>query len=69
MHWNAQCGERVSNGRGRFAGSFTWRPDGLLRSDACWIPNCWNGSRPYGEARLDMGSRLEASGADLGGLG
>lgn len=32
-------------------------------------PLFWQHVRPYGEVRLDMGSRLEIGGTDLGGLG
>ena len=32
-------------------------------------PLFWSHVRPYGEVRLDMGSRLEIGGAELGGLG
>lgn len=32
-------------------------------------PLFWQHVRPYGEVRLDMGSRLQIGGTDLGGLG
>ncbi|GAA4069735.1 hypothetical protein [Actinomadura miaoliensis] len=32
-------------------------------------PLFWQHVRPYGEVGLDMGSRLEIGGTDLGGLG
>ncbi|MEU9056432.1 hypothetical protein AB0D37_39605 [Streptomyces sp. NPDC048384] len=32
-------------------------------------PLFWGHVRPYGEVKLDMGSRLHIDGTDLGGLG